>query len=259
MFFTLVSRTVITQIRTPRDYLYIFLIGSVGYVALHWYLHMEKREGIVEKIREYLYYTMVIDIITAFALSMVYPPKPEIEASEEESNETNKNENNNNKEEYTEEQKRAIMQKMQDAKRLQQQRMKEMNAQNGQKPADNPEKTNEPKSSDAKQQGESTPVPTNNKKTSSAEKTKENSKESNKNAENVNNDDEDGSNEPKRSIFTKSTESNDDDEEEEKEKETKEKVDATKINVKGKSKDKEESIQDTEIPVYDSNKKKNKK
>ena len=60
MFYTLVSRTIITKISTSRDYLYIFILGSVLYVLLHWYLHMEERNGIVEKVREYLYYAMVI-------------------------------------------------------------------------------------------------------------------------------------------------------------------------------------------------------
>src|SRR5579872_1640518 len=122
MFYTLVSRTVITKINTPRDYFYIFLIGSIGYVILHWYLHMEQREGIVEKIREYLYYAMVIDVVTAYIWMMLSPVKSD---KETEDKEDTKNRERGN-EQYTPEEKKMIMQRMQEARRLQQMRQKEL-------------------------------------------------------------------------------------------------------------------------------------
>ncbi|VBB17847.1 hypothetical protein YASMINEVIRUS_310 [Yasminevirus sp. GU-2018] len=128
MFYTLVSRSLITKINTPRDYFYIFLIGSVGYVALHWYLHMEKREGIVEKVREYLYYAMVLDMITAYVLMMLYPAKSDKKSEE---NDDSKDKESSNEEQHTPEQKKMIMQKMQEARRMQQMRQKELAEQRG--------------------------------------------------------------------------------------------------------------------------------
>lgn len=128
MFYTLVSRTIITRITTPRDYLYIFLIGSVGYVVLHWYLYMEKKEGIMEKVREYLYYAMVLDMITAIILLSMYPSKSDkTENEEDNNNEDQKNEdhndnNNNNNNEHQ----KLLMQKMQEARRYQQMKQREL-------------------------------------------------------------------------------------------------------------------------------------
>ena len=135
MFYTLVSRSLITKINTPRDYFYIFLIGSVGYVILHWYLHMDKREGIIEKVREYLYYAMVLDVITAYVLMKMYPAK-----SDKKNTDDNEETKDSTEDQYTPEQKKAIMQKMQEARRLQQMRQKQLADQNQTKeqPVDNP-------------------------------------------------------------------------------------------------------------------------
>lgn len=122
MFYTLVSRTAITKINTPRDYFYIFLLGSLGYVILHWFLHMEQRDGIVEKVKEYLYYAMVIDIITAFTWMAISPAKTDKKPEDVES----KGQQEQESQQYTPEQKKVIMQRMQEARRLQQLRQKEL-------------------------------------------------------------------------------------------------------------------------------------
>lgn len=54
MFFTLVSNTLFRKISTPRDYLYIFVVGAVCYSIVHWYLYSKQQEGIMEKVRQYL-------------------------------------------------------------------------------------------------------------------------------------------------------------------------------------------------------------
>jgi len=118
MFFTIVSRTVISKINTSRDYFYIFLIGAIGYIVLHWYLHMEIREGIVEKVREYIYYLMVIDAVVAYVLMVMYPPKTD-KKEEDKTNDDDKND----KEavtEYSPDQKRLLLQRMQEVRRMQQ-------------------------------------------------------------------------------------------------------------------------------------------
>ena len=107
MFFTIASRTIITNNESSRNYLYIFLIGSVGWIVTHWYLHMEKKDGLVEKIREYLYYAMTVDLIVAFSLLKFYP-RSVIKVLEP-------------NDPYTPEQKKELFQKMHDARKLQQQ------------------------------------------------------------------------------------------------------------------------------------------
>lgn len=116
MFFTLVGKTIIKQITSPRDYLTIFLIGIVGYVILHWYLHVEKRNGVVEKIREYLYYAMVIDAIVAYFVLKYAPINKQADDSKEQ--------NDEKEVEYTPEQKLFLIQKMREA-RLQQLKLDE--------------------------------------------------------------------------------------------------------------------------------------
>jgi hypothetical protein len=251
MFFTLVSRTVITKIRTPRDYLYIFLIGSVGYVALHWYLHMEKRESIVEKVREYLYYAMVLDIITAWTLMVMYPVKSDKELEEpEEVAKTNEDKPT----EYTDEQKRSIMQKMQEAKRLQQQRMKDVQQPKSQPPEPEPDKVTKAVSNDTQQ-----PEPVQNASIKeNIEKQHVQSK-----AKIVKNEEEDC--DVKRSIFSKSTEPGTDEDgsrnvSRDVSREYKEKTDTiAKMDVNVKAKQKEENNRDTEIPLYEGKKHKSNK
>jgi len=126
MFYTLVSRTIITKINSPRDYFYIFLIGSVGYVILHWYLNMDEAEGIMGKIRDYLYYVMVIDAITAYVLMIMYPAKTDKIIEKDNDNDESKEE-----EQYTPEQRKAILQRMQETRRLQQMRQRAMAEQQG--------------------------------------------------------------------------------------------------------------------------------
>jgi hypothetical protein len=122
MFYTLVSRSVITKINTSRDYLNIFLIGSIGYVILHWYLYSEKKEGIMEKLREYLYYMMVVDIVTSYISVTFYPSKSDKKSSESEE----LPEDVLPQQQYSPEERQLILQRMQNSKKLQQQKIKDM-------------------------------------------------------------------------------------------------------------------------------------
>jgi type IV secretory pathway VirB10-like protein len=228
MFYTLVSRSIITKINTPRDYFYIFLLGSVGYVILHWYLHMEKRDGIIEKVREYLYYAMVIDIITAYVWMVLSPVKTD---KKEDSNDETKNKEqykDHDENQYTPEQKKLIMQKMQEARRLQQIRQKELLDQRA---------------------NEAQELPSNNQQNrNSDDKTPEDKKTP----------------EPKKSIFSKSEDSRDSKESEPSEQsenshhtnaENKNDVEKPSSDVVVKGKKKTVNRQDTDIPVYEGQKK----
>lgn len=237
MFYTLVSRTIITKINTPRDYLYIFLIGSVAYVIIHWYLHMEKREGIVEKAREYLYYLMVFDAIVAYALMMLYPTKD----AEKDNDVDESNDKENKDEPYTADQKKVIMQKMQEARRLEQLRQKhlaetQVQAQTQAQTQTQTQEQNVGKSAipDKPQNKESDDVPG---KKSIFTKS-EDSKESHETEE----DDEEDEDEPKPDIKVKG-----------KEKEKEREKPNEKIKERVKEKKKESEIEDTEIQVFEAN------
>jgi hypothetical protein len=131
MFYTIVSRTIITKVETSRDYLYIFIVGSIGYIALHWYLHIEVKNGIMEKLREYLYYIMVVDMMTAYAMNIFYPVKSgkpiDTQLSDDKTD-------NGKHVQYTPEEQKMIMARMQEARRLQLQ--KENAEQNNNKEVD---------------------------------------------------------------------------------------------------------------------------
>lgn len=118
MFYTLVSKTLITNISSPKDYLYIFIIGSIGYIALHWYLHMDEKEGIFEKIKENLYYAMVVDMIVACVMVTMYPTKKNDKNKIDQDKPTENNSITNEKE-------RFLLQRMQEARRLQQMKQKD--------------------------------------------------------------------------------------------------------------------------------------
>lgn len=120
MFYTLTTKFVIKKGYCDKDYIYIYVIGSIGYIALHWYLHTKQREGIVGKITQYFYYLLAVDAIIAFSMYNYYvdPEKDTTQGNE-----------------YphpplTTEQKKLLMQRMQNMRNIQQQRMREIAEQN---------------------------------------------------------------------------------------------------------------------------------
>lgn len=269
MFYTIVSRTIITKINTPRDYFYIFLLGSVGYIVLHWYLHMDKREGIVEKVREYLYYAMVIDIITTYLLMVFYPvksDKKDIEDTQKQSDE--------NEPEYTPEQKRAIMQRAQEARRLQHMRQKEL-VERSLPPVERSLPLVEQRGKEGGQKSVTNENTNENMQNVSGEQKVESLQDQNdiKNEEKSESD-------PKRSIFTKSDDSdetdadgNNDHNDDHNDNHNDNKVDNKTIKKESDNKKssknrsneedkikvkKKDTVFDTDIPVYEGQKKRNK-
>lgn len=73
MFYTIASRLIKTT--SPQNNLYVFLVGSICYIILHWKLHLTAQVGIVEKVKRYLYYAMVADVGIAYALKKFYSKK----------------------------------------------------------------------------------------------------------------------------------------------------------------------------------------
>ena len=79
MFYTIVSRILKTD-----NYLHIFIIGSILYVMIHWYLHMEKtRLGLLLICQKYMYHLMVADFSVACILLKLFPFKKNVEDENE--------------------------------------------------------------------------------------------------------------------------------------------------------------------------------
>lgn len=124
MFYTLASKLLIKGPVQGREFLFVFLAGSVMYVALHWYLHLDQKTGIVEQVKKYLYYAMAVDLAVAYVMVSFFAPAAKTEDESDDKPKT--------KREYTDEEKKAIMARMQEARR---QQMKQANqAQNGNNP-----------------------------------------------------------------------------------------------------------------------------
>lgn len=135
MFYTLASRM---NINGPRNKLYIFLVGSLCYIVIHWYLHMDTQTNIfMNTMKNYLYYIMVADIVVACVATYLYPKKNQIDKAQPEKK----------TEQYTQEQSLAIAQKMQEARRLQFMRQQEID-----KNAQNKNSSTEPKGNLSKEQ-----------------------------------------------------------------------------------------------------------
>lgn len=68
MFFTVLSKTVFQNNTSPRKYFYLFVVGIVFYIALHYFLFMKSHGELVDKMKKYLYYVVPADFALAFFL-----------------------------------------------------------------------------------------------------------------------------------------------------------------------------------------------
>lgn len=180
MFYTLISKSFIKKTRSPRDYLYIFLAGSIGYVSLHWYLYMDNQTGIKQTIKHYLYYTMILDAFIAYSMLRMYTKSLKEQKSNTEEPPTL---------EYTPEQKLIILQKSREARRIQQQTHKEQVNQELQEDNKNDKEDVNDEIKESKPsiftKSEESNEESSNKKTSSSSKKKETIKVIKKTSENV--------------------------------------------------------------------------
>lgn len=72
MFYTLISQTpFINNDISSKKILKLFLIGSILYILLHYYLFSAPR-GFLDKYKRYIYYVMAIDFVTAFILTSIF-------------------------------------------------------------------------------------------------------------------------------------------------------------------------------------------
>ena len=69
MFYTLASRIPLISTSKSKKFLLIFVVGSIAYVLLHYYLYSGERFDLLNKLRDYLYYIMALDLGVAYFLS----------------------------------------------------------------------------------------------------------------------------------------------------------------------------------------------
>jgi len=87
MFYTITSRLPFVQSdSSPRKLFKIFLIGSICYIILHYYLYTKTEGAILLKLRQYIYYIMAGDFAIAYLLGKLWKS----------SNKYNKNNDDNN-------------------------------------------------------------------------------------------------------------------------------------------------------------------
>ncbi len=78
MFYIIASRIPALAAHPDKKYFRVFLIGSILYVLLHYYLHSVIRTGFLEKLRKFLYHIMGVDyLISIVLLKYVSISKPE--------------------------------------------------------------------------------------------------------------------------------------------------------------------------------------
>jgi hypothetical protein len=136
MFYIISSRIpIISSDKTNRKYFKLFVSGAVSYVLLHYYLNKEVRNGMVEKIRKYIYYVMIVDFaIACILLKYIKTNVPELEDDEDDEidNNSKNSKNINNPQKLSkelEEQRRLFLEEHQRKilqERLLQQKAQEM-------------------------------------------------------------------------------------------------------------------------------------
>ena len=78
MFYTLISKLPIISNNSNRKFLKVFILGSVLYVLLHYWLHSDTRPEFVEKLKGYLYFVMLVDMCVGWWFS-----RPTIESDDD--------------------------------------------------------------------------------------------------------------------------------------------------------------------------------
>jgi hypothetical protein len=75
MFYIIASRIpLVYSDTTNRKFLKIFILGSLLYICIHYYLHLEVRTGIIDKIKSKLLFVMAGDFAVACALAKFLSP-----------------------------------------------------------------------------------------------------------------------------------------------------------------------------------------
>jgi hypothetical protein len=90
MFYTIISKLpFISSDKSSRKIFKIFVFGSLLYILLHYYLFLNAQEGLLDMLKTYIYYAMVADLVTVYALETFFKGKQE----SNDSNDSNELEN----------------------------------------------------------------------------------------------------------------------------------------------------------------------
>jgi len=72
MFFTIISRIpFFLDNQTNKKYLYIYVIGAICYLIVHFYLFSCCTGQIATKIKSFIYYIIICDLVIAFLLDKI--------------------------------------------------------------------------------------------------------------------------------------------------------------------------------------------
>lgn len=118
MFYTLISKLPILSNQSNRKFLKVFILGSVMYLLLHYWLYSDVRFEFLEKLKGYIYYVMCVDMCVGWWFSRAEPE----EESEDKS--------------YTPEQRADIMNNLQEMRKMQLARQQMMQIENKNDQAD---------------------------------------------------------------------------------------------------------------------------
>jgi len=92
MFYTIISKLpFISSDKSSRKIFKIFVFGSLLYILLHYYLFLNAQEGMLDMLKTYIYYAMVADLVTVYALETWFKGKQD----SNDSNDSNELENSN--------------------------------------------------------------------------------------------------------------------------------------------------------------------
>lgn len=76
MFYTIISRIpMISHSKSKQKFLQVFLLGSLVYILLHYYVNSGERHEFFESIKPYIYYWMAIDLALSYFISQWDAPE----------------------------------------------------------------------------------------------------------------------------------------------------------------------------------------
>lgn len=68
MFYLLIGKLWIKKIGEKYDLFRLFTYGSIGYIILHFYLHMRTYTGILGMFKNLFYYILILDFVLTYCL-----------------------------------------------------------------------------------------------------------------------------------------------------------------------------------------------
>ena len=83
MFFTLLSKTAFKSMKGNRAYFFLYIVGVVFYIILHYFLNSSKCPSALAPHKKYIYYILFIDAVLAY---MLFNPNKKNDVDEDKKN-----------------------------------------------------------------------------------------------------------------------------------------------------------------------------